>query len=515
MIRTRYVTRIVRLALSLALLSSTFGTAPAVAWTTGAPTQWDTHDWIVNEAAFLSKTWDFTWVDLNQAIPASQSPDASSTPPYVCGPSEPGHADIEAQACSLYDAAVTAYRAGDFTTASTLAGSMGHLVGDLGDPSFVGSWGTTSTITTQWRKLASQHTSASLQNHGWIGERPVVYSADTTRTLAALRSRTIGRATRLKPLAEVAATSGWTLEARQLLAQQLADTTRVLANLYASIAADAVHPVVPVSREAGRTRYETAAQLALTSYPNGTDYVVVSSGAAWPDGLTGSSLAGALDAPLLLCKTTSVPQVVKDTITTLGARRVVLLGGTTVLAESVARELDRLPGVTVERIAGPSRYSTARAVARRVRQLAGKRPAEVFIATGTDFADALAVSQITARRNSPVVLVRPGAPASDAVDTVTATGARRVYIIGGTAAVSSAVETALVAAFGRSAVSRAAGEDRYETAVKVMELNEKDHRQAGHGSLPGLRPRVRRRHSRWSGSRHQRSGSVAYAPREA
>jgi|GEM_PF-6405899 len=88
-----------------------------------------------------------------------------------------------------------------------------------------------------------------------------------------------------------------------------------------------------------------------------------------------------------------------------------------------------------------------------------------FVATGTNFPDALAAAPIAATSALPLLLSSPagGAP----VNALKALGVEEAVILGGTGVVSSAQESQLIGAFGADNVERLAGANRYSTAVKV------------------------------------------------
>ncbi|WKK72599.1 cell wall-binding repeat-containing protein [Rathayibacter oskolensis] len=64
--------------------------------------------------------------------------------------------------------------------------------------------------------------------------------------------------------------------------------------------------------------------------------VYLATGENFPDALAGATAAGFTKNPLYTVKPDCVPQGVLDDITTLGATKVVLLGGTNTLSEGVA-----------------------------------------------------------------------------------------------------------------------------------------------------------------------------------
>jgi unsaturated chondroitin disaccharide hydrolase len=116
----------------------------------------------------------------------------------------------------------------------------------------------------------------------------------------------------------------------------------------------------------------------------------------------------------------------------------------------------------VTRLAGPDRYRTAV----RASQVTFDAADAVVIASGAAYADALAASGLAGMLEAPVLLTRPAALPADVAAEVTRLGATRAVVVGGTAAVSEGVATALDALPG-VAVERIAGADRYATAAAV------------------------------------------------
>ena len=80
------------------------------------------------------------------------------------------------------------------------------------------------------------------------------------------------------------------------------------------------------TRLAGNDRYETAAAIALATFPNGTETVLLATGEKFPDALAGNFLAGNRNAPILLTTQAALPAVTRQAIQTLKAKNVIILG---------------------------------------------------------------------------------------------------------------------------------------------------------------------------------------------
>lgn len=225
--------------------------------------------------------------------------------------------------------------------------------------------------------------------------------------------------------------------------------------------------VLPVE---GDNRYLTAIEASKRAYPTGADTVVIATGRNWPDALGGTSLAGALDGPILLVGTNVIPEAVAEEIERLGAGEAILLGGTAAVSALVEAELGDLLGEeNVERIEGANRYRTADAVAMRViEELGDDYDGTAFVATGGNFPDALAAAPLAAAKSWPLFLAHPTNGITSATEAAMSE-VTDVLLLGGDAAVSAAVEQALLGKYGSDQVTRLWGANRYATAVAVAE----------------------------------------------
>jgi putative cell wall-binding protein len=115
-------------------------------------------------------------------------------------------------------------------------------------------------------------------------------------------------------------------------------------------------------------------------------------------------------------------------------------------------------------VQGNNRYETAIAGSKAAFQ--DGAPA-VVIATGASFADALGGAALAGALKSPLLLT-PRATLPDAVRAeIVRLKAKDVYILGGSAAVSTAVQNSLTVIPGVTSVTRIAGANRYQTAEQV------------------------------------------------
>lgn len=217
----------------------------------------------------------------------------------------------------------------------------------------------------------------------------------------------------------------------------------------------------------GETRYETAAEQALYSHPS-SEWVIVASGGNYVDSLAAAGLAGALDCPILLTARSSVPDVTMDAIRSMGATKILILGLTDAVSESVESILGQFGSVT--RLGGQTRFETQEAILDFGRSMGAFSGGKVFIASGIEFADALAVSPLSYGLSAPVFFVSGnGTLPESQLSALKEYGATEIVVLGGTSAVSDAgyQQAVSVAKENGGSVTRLSGANRYETSVQI------------------------------------------------
>lgn len=224
-----------------------------------------------------------------------------------------------------------------------------------------------------------------------------------------------------------------------------------------------------VERVAGATRTDTASLLAARTFDS-ADAVVVARADQYADALAGAPLAGHVGGPLLLTDPATLTPSTRDQIRSLGARTVFIMGGRNAVSPDVEQAIQDL-GVNVRRVAGGTRFETAAKVAALLPD-----PATVYVVEGANtnpqrgWPDAVALAPLAAAQSAPILLTSQDALPSETRRAVQSLDEHTtVTIIGGTTAVSSAVEQDLrtAAEDGTRAVERVAGSTRYETSARV------------------------------------------------
>ena len=239
------------------------------------------------------------------------------------------------------------------------------------------------------------------------------------------------------------------------------------------------------NRLAGADRYATAVEIAeayVAEVQRDTsritvDTVVLTSGldAHFGYALPTPALAKLHGAPVLLTRPDSLPSVVTTFLTRPEITTVYIVGDAAVVSAAVERDVAAISGVTVRRVAN---VDTSVAAAVAIAQLVGWTPGSpgefrggygrtALLATGENFADALAVGPLAYRGEHPILLT----PSSELPAAVSAflrdSRTEHVIILGGTAAVSADVENS-VKSLGVT-VDRWQGADRFGTAIDIAE----------------------------------------------
>ena len=239
--------------------------------------------------------------------------------------------------------------------------------------------------------------------------------------------------------------------------------------LPAALLASALALVGPVpdagaaaSRIAGNDRYETSAAISRSRVQPGVDVVYVASGEGFADALAGSALAGTRRTSVLLVEHDAIPPSIRTELERLQPDRIAILGGTGAVDQGVETELAELTDGTVTRLAGRDRFATAT-------QISGsyfsKDVSYVYIANGEQFPDALSAGAAGVDRGPVLLVTRDALPAATKAELTRLTP-QEIVVVGGTGAISAAVQTELDA-YTTGPVSRQAGADRFATSAIV------------------------------------------------
>ena len=231
------------------------------------------------------------------------------------------------------------------------------------------------------------------------------------------------------------------------------------------------------TRYGGADRYATSllvAEAFAADAGGSLTHVVMVSGRSWPDAVVAAPLAGALDAPVLMTPPGALRDDAAAFLARTGVTDVVVVGassGANAVGDAVVTALEGA-GITVELVGRADRYATGVVVAREIAPV-GEMPGfgtTAIIANGDVFADALVAGAFAARGPHPVLLTPRDRLHPGVADYLAAAEIEHVVLMGGTAALSEAVDWAISSA--GMAVTRLAGATRFDTSVKAAQLVE-------------------------------------------
>lgn len=117
-----------------------------------------------------------------------------------------------------------------------------------------------------------------------------------------------------------------------------------------------------------------------------------------------------------------------------------------------------------ERVSGANRYATAAAISATFAADADV----VYVASGENYPDALAIAPIAASSGAALLLVRRDSLPNEIIAELTRLKPKRIVVVGGTGAISAKVYDSLSGYAGAGGISRLGGLDRYETGRIVV-----------------------------------------------
>jgi putative cell wall-binding protein/GH25 family lysozyme M1 (1,4-beta-N-acetylmuramidase) len=196
-----------------------------------------------------------------------------------------------------------------------------------------------------------------------------------------------------------------------------------------------------VSRVSGADRYETSAAISRATFGAGVNVAYIANGATFPDALSGAAAAGSLNGPVLLAATDGLPGSTQAELARLKPKRIVILGGTGAISNSVQTALTKY-SASISRNSGADRYDTSAAISKAT---FGAGVNVVYVANGATFPDALSGAAAAGSLNGPVLLAATdGLPSTTQVE-LTRLKPQRIIVLGGSGAIANSVQNSLQA----------------------------------------------------------------------
>ena len=212
-----------------------------------------------------------------------------------------------------------------------------------------------------------------------------------------------------------------------------------------------------VSRINGKDRIDTSIQIAK-SYIKTSEFAILANQNNFPDSLSATVLSKKYNAPILLTDAIKTDKSLIQEIKRLQTKYFVKIGGEKSISNEVAKQL--LPEKSkVKSYKGADRYATNAEIIK-----AFKDADTCIIASGENFADSLSIGAFATKNGYPIVLVQ-----KDKINDVTKQALKnskikKCYIVGGENSVSKSLEKELP-----QVIERIAGNDRYETSLKIAD----------------------------------------------
>ncbi|MDR2999389.1 MAG: cell wall-binding repeat-containing protein [Microbacterium sp.] len=187
--------------------------------------------------------------------------------------------------------------------------------------------------------------------------------------------------------------------------------------------------IVPtVTRIGGADRYATSRAVITAAYPAGSSSrVLVATGRDFPDAEAAVPAAAALGAPIMLVDggASRADAATVAALKRLGAKRVTVLGGTGVINARMAGTFGT--EISVDRVAGADRFATATAIAKLA---SPGRSAHAYLASSSDFPDALAAATLVGVAPGPIYLGIPRCVQPGTIGDIVRVGATEVTQLG-------------------------------------------------------------------------------------
>lgn len=162
----------------------------------------------------------------------------------------------------------------------------------------------------------------------------------------------------------------------------------------------------------GSTRYETSLEI-LRQCNSSSDTLIVATGANYADSLSISPYAYVTKSPIVLCDPYGgLTQEAIEAIRAGGFSKAILVGGNAAVPEVVISQLNNANIATdgIRRLSGATRYETSTQItAFEISGTSLFTADPLGFATGSNYADALAMGPCMGRINSPLLLVDNGA----------------------------------------------------------------------------------------------------------
>jgi uncharacterized protein YkwD len=228
-------------------------------------------------------------------------------------------------------------------------------------------------------------------------------------------------------------------------------------------------------RLSGNNRYETMQKIVQETYPRNvpSGFAILASGDNFPDALAASSLAGILDAPIILTAAKSLSPQARDELLRLKTQSVIIVGGEAAVSKTVEAQVKAVSGVQdVSRVYGGDRAATACAIYEAMAGTPNTWSDMAILVTGINYADALSVAPLAYITAAPIFLydTRLGRLDPRTQQALTSGAFGGVLLVGGTGVLPDSILSSLGNLADDENHLRLAGGDRYLTSLAVAQF---------------------------------------------
>lgn len=253
---------------------------------------------------------------------------------------------------------------------------------------------------------------------------------------------------------------------KQIIAKVMATTmlSSTLASTFVATAS-AAQPKATVNSNtilAGSDRYETAIKISENGWSSATNAVLINGETGLVDALTATPYASLKNAPILITHKDNLTPATLTRLKAMNVKNVDIVGGVNSVSENVVNQL-KANGMTVNRIAGNSRYETGLEVAKAMDKISDV--SKIAVVNGEKgLPDAVSVAAPAADNKMPIILAHP----TNGLDAATKTfingeSISKSYVIGSTTSMPESIANSLP-----GTKTRLGGTDRHDTNAKVI-----------------------------------------------
>ena len=187
---------------------------------------------------------------------------------------------------------------------------------------------------------------------------------------------------------------------------------------------------VGITRIGGNNRYDTARKVAeMVGTNNG---IIMATGLDFPDALSIAPIAGVKTIPILLSPKDSMDLGVSQFIKSKNIPISYIVGSTGVISSSIASNLPNS-----KRLSGANRYETNLSINKNFEK--DLNFDTIYLATGSDFPDAVAGSALAAKNNAPIFLTGKYSLSSEIINFLKSKNVKHVVALGGPSVVSDKI----------------------------------------------------------------------------